>query len=415
MMNTIYNLFLFIIPLLLLEGFFSGSEIALVAANHKKIRREAERGSKKARMALKVLRRPERFLATTLCGANLSEVTNVILTSALFYQLWGEKGDFYTILLLSPLILIFGEIIPKSIFQTHATSFATKVSYPIWVISYLFYPVIYLIEKVSLNLKRKGGKESPFITREELKMILKSSQRGSDLKAGEVTMIRRIFDFTKTRVKEGMVPLIEVKALSEENTVGDVISLIASQGHSRIPVYRERIDNIIGVVNSFDLFSTPNPDKKLGGLIRTCPYIPETKPIDELLLEFQRSGNHLAVVVDEYGGAVGIITIDDILEEIVGEIRDEYDTEEEMVVRLKDNQYLISGRMEIDHINELLHLNLPKGGYETLGGFLLELFGHIPSPGEKIQYQNLTFTVLRASDRVIREIKVKVEPIQEQG
>jgi CBS domain containing-hemolysin-like protein len=413
MMNTIYNLFLFIIPLLLLEGFFSGSEIALVAANHKKIRREAERGSKKARMALKVLRRPERFLATTLCGTNFSVVTNVILTSALFYQLFGAKGDLYTIILLSPLILIFGEIIPKSIFQTHATSLATKVAYPIWLISYLFYPVIHLIQKISLPLKQKEGKETPFITREELKMILKSSQRESDLKADEAIIINRIFDFSKTRAKEGMVPLIEVKALNEKDTAGDAISLIASQGHSRIPVYRERIDNIIGVVNSFDLFSTQNPEKKLGRLIHNCPYVPETKPIDELLLEFQGSGNHIAVVVDEYGGAVGIITIDDILEEIVGEIRDEYDTEEEMVVRLKDNQYLISGRMEIDQINELLHLNLPKGGYETLGGFLLEIFGHIPFQGEKVQYQNLTFTVLRASDRVIKEVKVKVEAIQE--
>jgi CBS domain containing-hemolysin-like protein len=226
-------------------------------------------------------------------------------------------------------------------------------------------------------------------------------------------MINRIFDFTKTRVKEGMVPLIEVKALDEENTVGDAINLIASQGHSRIPVYRERVDNIIGVVNSFDLFTAPRTEEKLGKLIRSCFYVPESKPIDELLLEFQRSGNHIAVVVDEYGGAVGIITIDDILEEIVGEIRDEYDTEEEMIVHLKNDQFLINGRMEIDQINERLGLNLPRGSYETLGGFLLELFGHIPSQGERVQYQNLTFTVLRASDRLIREVRVKKEPVQE--
>jgi len=407
-MNMIFNLLFLIIPLLLLEGFFSGSEIALVAANHKKIRREAELGSKKARMALKILKSPERFLATTLCGANLSEVTNVILTSILFYQIWGERGDLYTILFLSPLILIFGEIIPKSIFQTKATSLATRVVYPIWVISYLFYPVIYLIQKVSHLLKQKGEKEIPFVTREELKMILKVSQRESDLKSGEITMINRIFNFTKTRVKEGMVPLIEVKALDEESTIGDAINLIASQGHSRIPVYRERIDNIIGVVNSFDLFSRAKPEEKLGRLIRNCPYVPESKPIDELLFELQKSGNHVAVVIDEYGGAVGIITIDDIMEEIVGEIRDEYDIEEEMIVRLKNDQYLINGRMEIDEINEQLNLNLPKGHYETLGGFLLEMFGYIPSPGEKIQYQNLTFTVLRASDRVIKEVKVEL-------
>ena len=412
-MNTIGSLLLLIVPLILLEGFFSGSEIALVAANHKKLRREAERGSRQARIALNLLRRPERFLATTLCGTNLMVVTNVILTSSVFYQLWGGKGELFTVLLLSPLILIFGEIIPKSIFQTHATSLTLWVAYPIWFMSYIFYPVIAITRWISRPLQRRGDKKIPSVTPEELKLILKSSQRESDLKTGEITMINRIFDFTKTRVKEGMVPLIEVKGLDEENTVGDAINLIASQGHSRIPVYRERVDNIIGVVNSFDLFTTPRTEEKLGKLIRSCFYVPESKPIDELLLEFQRSGNHIAVVLDEYGGAVGIITIDDILEEIVGEIRDEYDNEEEMIVRLKNDQFLINGRMEIDQINEQLGLNLPRGSYETLGGFLLELFGHIPSQGEKVQYQNLTFTVLRASDRLIKEVKVRREPVQE--
>jgi len=279
--------------------------------------------------------------------------------------------------------------------------------------SYIFYPVIAITRWISSPQQRRGDKKIPSVTPEELKLILKSSQRESDLKAGEITMINRIFDFTKTRVKEGMVPLIEVKGLDEENAVGDAINLIASQGHSRIPVYRERVDNIIGVVNSFDLFTAPRTEEKLGKLIRSCFYVPESKPIDELLLEFQRSGNHIAVVVDEYGGAVGIITIDDILEEIVGEIRDEYDTEEDMLVRLKDDQFLINGRMEIDQINERLGLKLPRGSYETLGGFLLELFGHIPAQGEKVQYQNLTFTVLRASDRLIKEVKVKREPVQE--
>jgi len=413
MMNTIGNLLLFIIPLLLLEGFFSGSEIALVAANTKKIRSRAEYGSRKAKMAIKILRKPERFLATTLCGANLAEVTNVILISAMFYQTWGEKGGFFAILLLSPLILIFGEIIPKSIFQAHATTFATWVAYPIWFLSYLFYPVVFVIQRISSLLKQKGSEESPFITKEELKMILRTNQGGSDLKIGEVVMINRIFDFTKTRVKEGMVPLIEVKALDEKDTISDAVDLIGAQGHSRIPVYRERIDNIIGVVNSFDLLSAKNADEKLEKLARNCPYVPESKPIDELLLEFQRSGNHIAVVIDEYGGAVGIVTIDDILEEIVGEIRDEYDADEERIVRLKNGQYLIHGRMEIDQINEQLNLSLPRGNYETLGGFLLEMFGHIPSQGEKVRYQNLTFTVLRASDRLIKEVKVTAEPFQQ--
>lgn len=405
MMNTIVNLFLYIIPLLLLEGFFSGSEIALVAANHKKINRQAALGSQKAKIAAAILRRPERFIATTLCGANLAEVANVILTSAILYQAFGEKGSLYAILILSPLILIFGEIIPKSIFQTHATSIALWIASPIWAISYLFYPIVYLIQRFQTLIQKESHKNL-FITKEELKIILKSKQVGSDIKADEIKMINRIFDFTKTRAREGMVPLIEVKALEEKDTVSSAIELIASYGHSRIPIYRERIDNIIGVVNSFDLLYAKSPDEKLEKLIRNCLYVPESKPIDELLVEFQKTRNHLAVVVDEYGGAVGIITIDDIIEEIVGEIRDEYDTDEELIISLKKDEYLIKGRTEIDLINEQLNLNLPKGNYETLGGFLLEMFGRIPSNGEKLHYQNLTFTILKASDRLIKEVKV---------
>lgn len=364
-------------------------------------------------MTLKLLKNRERLLATTLCGTNFSVVTNSILITSLFLYLLGERGEIYSILILSPLLLIFGEIIPKTLFQQRATTIALWVSYPIWLTSYLFYPLVTLMTKLThiiLFLTGiKKSKETPFVTREELRLILKMSKKGSDLTTKEVTMIDRLFDFSHTLVKEAMIPLIEVAAVEDKATAMEAIATISKRGYSRLPVYHERIDNIIGIVNSFDLLDTPLSDQSIKSLIRNSPYVPESKPIDELLVEMQKKRNHLAIVVDEYGGTVGIITLEDILEEIVGEIKDEYDTDQRLYRKIRWNKYLINARMEIDQIRELLTLSLPDGDFETLGGFLLEKFGHIPKPGEILKYQNLTFTIVSSDERSIGEVKVKVE------
>ena len=220
-------------------------------------------------------------------------------------------------------------------------------------------------------------------------------------------MINRLFDFSHTTVKEAMIPFIEVSAVEDKDTVKEAIAIISKKGYSRLPVYNERIDNIIGIVNSFDLLNTPN-DQSIKSLIRTILFVPESKPIDELMVEMQKKRNHLAIVVDEYGGTIGIITIEDILEEIVGEIKDEYDIDQRLYHRTGWNKYIINARMEIDQIHELLHLSLPGGDFETLGGFLLEKFGHIPKPGEILKYQDITFTIVSADERSIGEVRIKV-------
>lgn len=394
------------------EAFFSGSEIALIAANPKKIRKSPEVSSSRIKMTLKLLNNRERLLATTLCGTNLSVVTNSILITSLFISFFGERGEIYSILILSPILLIFGAIIPMTLFQQRATKIAPWVSYPVWSASYLFYPIVILMTKLTHIILflagTKKSKETPFVTREELRLILKISKKGSDLTTKEVTMIDRLFDFSHTLIKEAMIPLIEVVAVEDKATVKDAITTISKKGYSRLPVYHERIDNIIGIVNSFDLLDAPLSDQSIKPLIRNAPYVPESKPIDELLVEMQKKRNHLAIVVDEYGGTVGIITIEDILEEIVGEIKDEYDTDKKLYRKIRWNRYLINARMEIDQMRELLPLSLPDGDFETLGGFLLEKFGHIPKPGETLQHQNLTFTIVSSDERSIGEVKIKV-------
>ena len=410
-MDTIPYLLIFFLCLAL-EAFFSGSEIALIAANSKKIRKSSDLSPSKIKMTLKLLKNRERILATTLCGTNLSVVTNSILITSLFLYYLGERGEIYSILILSPLLLIFGEIIPKTLFQQRATTIAPWVSSPVWLASYLFYPLVTLMTKLTHIIffltGTKKPKETPFVTREELRLILKMSKKGSDLTTKEATMIDRLFDFSHTLVKEAMIPLIEVAAVENKVTVKDAIATISKRGYSRIPVFNERIDNIIGIVNSFDLLDVPLSDQSITPLIRIAPFVPESKPIDELLGEMQKRRNHLAIVVDEYGGTVGIITIEDILEEIVGEIKDEYDIDKNLYRKIRWNTYLINARMEIDQIRELLPLSLPDGDFETLGGFLLEKFAHIPKPGEILTYHNLTFTIVSSDERSIGEVRIKV-------
>ena len=394
------------------EAFFSGSEIALIAADPQKLRKSSKASPARIRLTLDLLKNRERILATTLCGTNLSVVTNSILITSFLLSQLGDRGELFAVPLLTPLLLMFGEIIPKTLFQQHADSIALRVAYPIWLASYVFYPLVYFITKVTQYLFRmfgaKGSHGIPFVTREELRLIFKMSRKGSDLTPEEVTMIDRLFDFAHTTVKEVMVPLVDVVAVEDTATVKEVLELIDVKGHSRFPVYHERIDNIIGVINSFDLLDSSLSKGPLTSFIRTASYVPEVKPVDDLLIEMQKQRKHLSIVVDEYGGSVGIITIEDILEEIVGEIEDEYDPDKKLYRKAGEGKYIVNARMEVDQMCELLPLTLPEGDYETLGGFLLEQFGHIPQPGEVFHFRNMTFTVLSSDERSIGRVEIKI-------
>ncbi len=389
---------------LFLEGLFSGSEIALVAVDAMELKEWEEKGSKSAKLALKVLKKPELFLTSTVFGTYLCMVTSTALATSLI-------GEIYTILFLSPFLLIFGEIIPKTIFQQRATYLTLKIIYPIWLISHLFHPLIFLVSSLTkLFMPRRVGRvDGPFITREELRLVLKIGGPKNYLKAKKKVMIGHIFDFSKTIVKEVMVPLIEIKGVEKEASLAEAIEVVKKSGLSRLPVYQERVDNIIGIINSLDLLTVQDPNQGVQSLIQPVFYVPETKPVDELLLELQKKGEHLAIVVDEYGGAVGLASIEDILEEIVGEIEDEYNTKEQMFKRISPKKYLFNARMEIDKINQFFNIRLPKGDYETLGGFILEKLGRIPRKGEVVRYQNLTLAIEKADSRSLKEISVRIE------
>jgi len=408
-----YGILIVFIPLLLLEGFFATSEIAMVSANRRRLRHRAEEGHRGAALALQLLARPEYLLATTLLGAYMAAAANTIIFTAFLLDLLGHRGEWSALIVLPPVLLILGEIIPKSIGRQQATLLAERLAPALWVASWIVYPVTLAFAILSRGVLLLTGTRTtvqlPFITREDLRLVVSKSGPEVDLKGKERVFIHRILQFSLRTVKEVMVPLVRVTAIPDTLTLGQALEEFRNTRFSRLPVYHRRIDNLIGVLHSFDLLGEKNPERPSKIFMRPVNYVPELKKIDRLLAEMQRQGTHLAVVVDEYGGAVGIVTIEDLLEEIVGEITDEFDQEVAPFKKLGEGHYLISARTEVKALNEALHLDLPPGDYETLGGFLISQLGDLPRGGEQLQYRNLKFTVRQAEARAVREVELVVD------
>ncbi len=406
-MDSIVTMGLIIAGCLILEGLLSGSEIALVAADRKRLSHLGASKSWSDRLTWRILRDPSWFLSTTLVGSNLAEVTNVALITAILVGNFRSQGDLLAFLILTPLILIFGEILPKALFQQNATRWVGKIAPVVWVFSIALFPLVWLMSKSTLAfsrfLKEEVG-QRPFVTREELQFLLQAEGEPSDLKPMEKEMIHRIFRLSTMKVKEVMIPLVNVVSLEDRAGVQEAIASVQQENYSRYPVYRERVDNIIGIVHSFDLLFVEGDGPTIQPFIRSVSFFPETKAVDEMLVDLQRRREAMAVVVDEYGGAVGLVTVEDILEEVVGEIRDEYDLDQPLYKRLGPKQFRINGRMEIDHINEILKLNLPKGDYETLGGLILDRLGRVPLPGESLRVKGILLEVQKATDKSVTEV-----------
>lgn len=407
------GLVLIFLPLLLLEGFFASAEIALVSANRRQLQHLAEKGNRRAALALKLLAKPEWLLATTLVGANLAEICNTVLVTALLIEYLGFPGELIAMVALPPLVLLLAEITPKSIARQRPNRLAQRLSPILWAVAWVIYPLTLVFAALSrFALILIGARQAgpvPFVTREELKMVVKASGPEVELKGEERLIIRRILRFSQTTVKEVMVPLIEVAAIPETILVSQALAEFQRTRFARLPVYRQRIDNIIGLLHSFDLLGVKPASQSIKPFIRPVNYVPEIKRVDHLLEEMQRLGIHLAVVVDEYGGTVGIVTIEDLLEEIVGEIADEFDQEVAPYKKLRENCYLVNARMEIEALNERLGLDLPMGDYDTLGGFLIQQLGDIPRAGDRLQFRHLHFIIRSASSRAIKEVEIRVE------
>jgi putative hemolysin len=409
-----YGFFFLLLALLIMEGFFATSEIALVSANRRRLRRLAEEGHRGAKAAVSLLSQPEYLLATTLLGAYMSAAANGVLITVFLIDLLGSTGELLAVLLLPPFLLILAEITPKSIGRQRATSLALALSPFLRVISWVIYPftlIFSALSRVVLFVARaRQPSHLPFVTREDLHLVVNKSGPEMDLETPERRIINRILHFSLRTVKEAMVPLVRVAAIPDSSSLAQALEEFRATRFSRLPVYHRRIDNLVGVLHDFDLLGEEVPSRSVRSYVRPVHYVPESKKIDHLLPEMQRQGIHLAVVVDEYGGTVGIVTIEDLLEEIVGEIDDEFDQAVTPYRKLGEGHYFINARIEVEALNEALHLDLPLGDYETLGGFITAQMGDLPRAGEQVRWRNLRFVVRLAEARSVKEVELFVEP-----
>ncbi|MED5578943.1 MAG: hemolysin family protein [Nitrospinota bacterium] len=402
--------------LLCAEALFAGSEIALISADRVHLQAKASSGHYGSKVALELLEKPEWLMGTILICHNLCFVTNVSLVTFYGIEFAGSKyGEIISFLIIVPILIIFGEVIPKSFCRERANILAPSLASMIWYIRKILFPIIWLLSiLINFLIRLLGGGNYPstsLISRKELELMIDEERRG-DVREVEKTMIRKIFSFRDLDVSNVMVPMIDASVVSFDGKVQSVVDRIYKDGHSRILIYRENTQNIIGIVHAKDLISSTSSSNDLiienSNLMRPVYFVPESKSANDLLYEMMNERNKLAVVVDEYGACVGIVTLEDLVEEVVGEISDEYDWDENRKYsKIGEKGYIIDARIEIEIIREQLMVPIPLGDYETLSGFLLDQFEKIPSEGDEIRFENWLITIDSVSDRQIEFVRFK--------
>ena len=400
---------------ILMEAFFSGSEIGMVSVNRIKMKQMAEDGNSAARSILKLLENPERLFTTTSLGTNLAMVASTAIFTAFMVTHFGDSGEWMAMIIISPLIFFGGEIIPKVIFQHRADSIMLLMIYPLIFFYKVLSPFIIWLSKASAKFTNQvqlaSAQEHKTFSRDQLRQVLSLESQTVDLGVTEKKIIHNIFNFGELRAEHCMVPLIQMTALKDTATLTEAHDVANDSGFSRMPIFHERIYNLIGILNTFDLLDQPVDNTPITSLIRPAYYIPPNKKIDDLLKELQQRGLHMAIVVDEYGGCIGLITIEDLLEKIVGEIEDEYDKPERTYEHYADGGYLVDGSTEISVLNDSLNWDIPSGDFDTLAGLTIDRLERIPNPGDQIMVGLYRITVKEASKRKIQALIIrKLDP-----
>lgn len=400
-----------ILACMMLQAFFAGAEMAVISCNRIKVRHKAEMGERRARIVQWFLEEPRNLLATTLVGYNLAVVVgSCVLNNFISHYAPRNTENIFSLIFYWPLVLIVGQIVPMAYGRQYANRLCLTFARPLWVAYYALFPLVFSASLLGMGITRiftRGRtKKNPFVTREELELMLKESHEAGMLHGEEKEMIEEIFYFGEKSARHAMVPLIDVVAAPETATIAELRQLIAEVGHSRIPIYRGRIDTIVGTVHATDLIGLP-AGQPVRDVMRSPYVVPESARIEAVLAELQRNNKQLAIVADEYGGISGILTMEDIIEEIVGEIDDEYDTSERAEWEKIGKSVIVDGRMRIDDFNDEFGQHVPEDVCETIGGFVINFLGRIPPPGVEVSYEHLAFRVAEATDRHVVRVEVK--------
>lgn len=400
---------------ILLSGFFSGSETALTSLGELKVRHMIEE-SKKARPLRLWLEHPNKVLNTILIGNNIVNILGSVLATDFSAKLFGDSRIAAVTGVMTLLVLFFGEITPKTFAKHNAAVIAPYVIRILKIPYFFFYPFSFGINKlVKGMIKLTGGKldkDNHRITEDELEFYITESEKEGVIENGKSRMLQNIFDISEIYVKEVMVPRTDMVAIDITDPLESYIDKILASEFSRIPVYEETVDKIVGILYVKDLLRFVKEDANsvdLRKVLRKPYFIPETKKIDSMLGDFQKSRNHMAIVIDEYGGVDGLVTLEDILEEIVGEIWDEYDTEEHEVTEIADDMYIVDVRMDIDDFCDKFELEKTNEmeEYETVGGLVFDIAEKIPEVGEVYVYEDYQFKILNKHERRLDKVELR--------
>jgi magnesium and cobalt exporter, CNNM family len=409
----------------ILSAFFSGSEVALFSLDRKKINNDIQSGTLFKRYLLSLLEYPRRLLVTILIGNTIVNVAAsiVAVTLALDYaeifKLSKNLVLTLQIIILTVFIVIFGELVPKLWATKYPMSFAKVVTIPLYWTSVIFYPISEtLTELIKLFVSKiKFDKSKTAILPEDIYELANLSHERGTIEDEEHGLISSIVSFKSVTAREVMTPRVDIISLSSTANFNEVLDAITTSAHSRIPLYEDDLDRIIGFVYAKDLLPYVKNEEMRGkfnlkNIVRKSIFVPETKMIEDLMHEFQEKKMHIAIVVDEYGGTAGLITLEDILEEIIGEIRDESDKEENPFTRINEKSFLALGKLPIDELTELLDIEIDKDNhdFETLGGLILNYAGHIPKEGYSFNINNYKFTVKEILNKRIKRVLIEKLP-----
>ncbi|MDZ7715894.1 MAG: hemolysin family protein [Balneolaceae bacterium] len=419
--------FLLIVLTIFLSGFFSGSEIAFVSANRLKLEIESRKTSWTGQVVNYFVRSPETFLTTTLVGNNIVNVAYATLMTLFLvepitgiYESWLGFGPSNVTLLViqtiiaSVVIMIFGEILPKALFRINADWWFKIVAVPQRIFNWLFKPLIWIANIASNVLIKMINPDSvqreQIFRRQDVELIFKElrDSGGSDLDKEDSEILHNVLELSNKRVKESMIPRTDIVAVEKNTSIDETLKIFISSGFSKLPVYQETIDDIIGVIFAYDLFNNP---ENLMEIMRPIKLVPSSQKSKDLLSEFRKSNISVAVVIDEYGGTAGMITIEDLLEEVVGDIQDEYDTEDHIMKKLSGNTYILSGGVEIEDIlEEYPELKLPEetANFETIAGYIIDSLGRIPKVNEELLIEGNKIIISKASPSRIETVKIVI-------
>lgn len=405
--------------LIVLSGFFSGSEIALFSLSEARARALAEEGKRGSRALMELKANPERLLATILIGNNIVNIGGAAVATALAMRQWGNQGVAYATGVMTLLVLVFGEITPKGLATANADRVSLMVAPIIRLLERLLFPLVLPLEALTRSFVRRSQREGRMtVTEGEIREMTAIGHKEGSIEEHERRIIERAFFLDETRVWDIMTPRVDIFAWPANRTLSEIAADLSAVRYSRVPVYDETIDDIIGVLYTRDAYQAligGQRDLPLGELAREPFFVPGSIPLTKLLSDFQARRIHMGVVIDEYGGTDGLVTLEDILEELVGEIIDETDVEQQAIVRVSRHEIIVEGGADLREVNHFFNTSFPQLEHRSLNGYLLDELGYVPAPGEEIEREGVVIHIVEATETQVLRARLLRAPPQGEG